>query len=301
MPKDFFNHFKIIADKYKSERVGSALDISDHEKMYTYQYPAQNFPGIYQSQLQYWGKKMNDDIYELYDADIDTTLCLVTKSFKHLGLRIRVAGEYTVKHIPWYPEYEGFSWYSNYLTYKNMDIKISSIKRLVMNYMNDNHIIPIKKNREVIIVKDDFSFWLKYNHWKCDLFAWIDNHVSQDTEFLNIGGEFGEVSIYASRKAKKVVTVENDKNIKLNRLDIPIIVDSEIDFKNLIQKHQLNNVVIYMNLKGKEENLIKEIYEYCQQHHCKAYIELYYENWINDWHQYSFLTESTSLIIDQFS
>ena len=49
----------------------------------------------------FWTKRVEDDEYELYEAGIDTTFALVNKKYPG-GKSIRVAGNFTARHIPWY-------------------------------------------------------------------------------------------------------------------------------------------------------------------------------------------------------
>jgi len=98
IPGNFINDLVELSEKYQCGKIGFALDISDYDKMYHFTY----FHGvtIYDWEKQYWTNRINDDKYELYWAPIDTTFCLVNK--KYGGSDIRVAGDFTAKHLPWY-------------------------------------------------------------------------------------------------------------------------------------------------------------------------------------------------------
>ena len=54
-----------------------------------------------------WQKKINDDAYELYHADVETTFALINnKYYKGNNYEgIRIAGNFTAKHLPWYVDY----------------------------------------------------------------------------------------------------------------------------------------------------------------------------------------------------
>jgi hypothetical protein len=105
MPKNFAEIFLNISNKYKASKVGSALDISD----------SNNFiPDFgtekYNHEKQFWLNKIDDPDYELYYATIDTTFCLVNLNYPltysgYFGTHIRVAGDFTAKHLPWYNNY----------------------------------------------------------------------------------------------------------------------------------------------------------------------------------------------------
>ena len=98
LPQNFIDVLVELSDKYQCGKIGVALDISDYEKMYQFTY----FHGatICEWEKQFWENKIDDDKYELYWAAIDTTFCLVNKNYG--GSDIRVAGDFTAKHLPWY-------------------------------------------------------------------------------------------------------------------------------------------------------------------------------------------------------
>jgi hypothetical protein len=130
MPSNFVEILLSLSNKHKVYKVGLALDISDSEKFipcdnYYYGYNIQDWEG------QYWRddrKLENDENYQVYDSSVDTTFCLINNKYldhsdpqwaEYKG--IRVAGDFTVKHLPWYnnyiedniPEDELNNWKSN--------------------------------------------------------------------------------------------------------------------------------------------------------------------------------------------
>jgi hypothetical protein len=130
MPFNFVEILLSLSNKYKVYKVGLALDISDSEKFipcdnYFHGYNIQDWEG------QYWRddrKLENDENYQVYDSSVDTTFCLINNKYldysdpqwaEYKG--IRVAGDFTVKHLPWYnnyiedniPEDELNNWKSN--------------------------------------------------------------------------------------------------------------------------------------------------------------------------------------------
>ena len=58
---------------------------------------------IYEHEKQFWINKIEDSSYELYYEDIDTTFCLINKNHDS-NCTIRIAGNFTAKHLPWYKE-----------------------------------------------------------------------------------------------------------------------------------------------------------------------------------------------------
>jgi hypothetical protein len=102
MPENFAEIFLNISNKYKSYKVGSALSIEDHNDFidcpnYT------NNQSIYDWESQFWTKAIQCDNHELYEANIDTTFCLVNNNYYRNN--IRIAGNFTAKHLPWYKDY----------------------------------------------------------------------------------------------------------------------------------------------------------------------------------------------------
>jgi len=102
LPKNFIEILSELSDKYKCSKIGFALDISDFDKMFKGSY----FDGltIYDWEKRFWKTKKDDENYELYKADIDTTFCLLNKKYEKNNFSIRIAGDFLAKHIPWYLE-----------------------------------------------------------------------------------------------------------------------------------------------------------------------------------------------------
>jgi hypothetical protein len=106
MPKNFANIFLELSNQYKCYKVGCALKIDDNKKFIqcgNYMYGK----NIYEWEKQFWEKPIMNDKYELYEAKIDTTCCLINTKYetKSLSNRIRVAGNFTARHLPWYDNY----------------------------------------------------------------------------------------------------------------------------------------------------------------------------------------------------
>ena len=100
MPKNFINILLNISNKYNAFKVGVSLNISDKDQFLD----CKNYTGgqtIYEWEKKYWVKRIKDSNYELYSAAIDTTFALVNYNYEG-GTHIRVAGDFTAKHLPWY-------------------------------------------------------------------------------------------------------------------------------------------------------------------------------------------------------
>ena len=105
MPNNFAEILLNISNKYKIYKVGCALDLSDMNNFiecpnYT------NNKSIYAHEIQFWKNKIIDE-YEIYNASIDTTFCLINNNYltDDTIKGIRIAGNFTTKHLPWYKDY----------------------------------------------------------------------------------------------------------------------------------------------------------------------------------------------------
>lgn len=98
MPKNVAGELLNISNKYKAYKVGLALDISDSEKFIEGHYGKL----VYKIESSYYKKKIDDSEHTLYDAPLDTTFVLVNKNFESAAKNIRVGGDFTCKHLPWY-------------------------------------------------------------------------------------------------------------------------------------------------------------------------------------------------------
>jgi hypothetical protein len=100
LPQNFITVLEDLSEKYKTSKIGFAIDISDFHKMHQ---------GVYQKGLtihdwekQFWEKRIEKETeYDLYIAPIDTTFSLFNKKYKN-NFCIRVGGVMTCKHLPYY-------------------------------------------------------------------------------------------------------------------------------------------------------------------------------------------------------
>lgn len=103
MPRNVSDILYKLSNKHKAYKVGLALDLSDKEKFLE----CSNYTKgqtIYEWEKKYWANPIQDENYELYNAEIDTTFCLINNNYTE-GIHIRIAGDFTAKHLPWYKNY----------------------------------------------------------------------------------------------------------------------------------------------------------------------------------------------------
>ena len=102
LPADFTRQLDEISLAYSAQRVGFALDLSDHTAMFQ-DADYHNGQSIHTWERHFWNRRLTSSAHEIYDAPIDTTFHLFDKTKPH-GMQIRVAGNFTAKHLPWYRE-----------------------------------------------------------------------------------------------------------------------------------------------------------------------------------------------------
>lgn len=125
----FIQEMVELSDKYNCGKIGFALDISEPNKLYTSKKYADN-KSIYEWESQFWLNRIDDSNYELYNAEIDTTFCLINKQ-NFYNSKIRVAGNFTAKHLPWYIENPIYSRDEIIKYCKSVKDGISTISRVI--------------------------------------------------------------------------------------------------------------------------------------------------------------------------
>jgi len=212
MPSNFIEILSNLSDKYGVFKIGLALDISDFEKMYQTGYYGDI--NIYDWERNFWNNKINDSNYELYNAPIDTTFCLLNKNNNNDD-GIRVAGNFTAKHLPWYIDNKVYNVYENYMANIKTLTGISTIARLILPYFEKKY-LKINKNDELFLIENDdnnpnLHFWKHhYENWENSSFKVYDKYLSKNNILIEIGGWIGATSMYGCRKSKHVYSIEAD-------------------------------------------------------------------------------------------
>lgn len=231
-PKDFIETLIQISRSRKCNRVGLALKLGDDTMIKSVYYDGKD---IDQWESRFWNEKIEDPNYELYRADIDTTFVLINKDpgrspdtrdhYNHDD--IRVAGDFTCRHLPWYIDDTIHTVYQRYNLY--IDASYSTTKKMYNSYIKENYHIIYKNDTSLLIpfVDDPFdpslnkprrndpnlNFWIGiFPQWESDTFQVFDKVLSPDKVMIDIGGWIGTTCIYGSRKSKHVYVVEADPN-----------------------------------------------------------------------------------------
>jgi FkbM family methyltransferase len=211
LPKDFLETFIEISELHNAYKVGFALDISDYSEMY--QIPNYHFgQSIYEWEYsQHWTTRLEHPKYELYLALLDTTFCMISKN-KNPYNNVRIAGNFTAKHLPWYVNNPIYNVYSNYNSNK-LSTKISNMSEIIVKNVLENYHTLTKNDETFFIDRGDpnNSFWEShFSHWEPETFDVLDAFLTKETTFIDIGAWVGPITLYASRKSKEVYSVEAD-------------------------------------------------------------------------------------------
>lgn len=305
IPCNFIEILATLSDKYKTTKIGFALDLSDHEKFYTTRDYFAN-QTICEWESQFWKKRIDnaDDGYELYDADIDTTFCLINKTNIMRGYdnKIRVAGDFTAKHIPWYIENEVYNLYDNYILNTNTTY-ISTISRIVKPYVEDNYLRTNINDESFFLEKD-----AKDSFWNKETFEVFDKYLSKDKVFIDIGTWISLTAMYGSRKSKHIygfameaqnATKDMNANCAKNyTITVFNTNDSIQKIKDIANDNGSDISLINVDIGGEEENRLDELYDIHVQYGIPLYITFHYPLWKDkNLDRFSYLTADNKNII----
>jgi len=132
------NTIKILHDLSKcfdkSRKIGLALRIDEVNDIINNE--------IVEWEKQFWNNRIQYDNYEIYNADIDTTFHLqspIPKMYhKYEDNNIRLAGDYTIRHLPWHKSYIQKMKKENYEEYFNDKNKSSSYQGIIQKFWKLN-------------------------------------------------------------------------------------------------------------------------------------------------------------------
>lgn len=118
-PPDFISHLQRVAERYNINKVGLALKIDD-------------LPDDihYRRQVKEWEKKYWENMIEpaIFAGELDTTFCIIKVGLPAQYQALRVGGNYTAKHIPWYVDFSNLDeeekYYLDHSSYRSNYKKI---------------------------------------------------------------------------------------------------------------------------------------------------------------------------------
>ena len=256
IPSNFIENLVKISNNYKAGRVGFAIEISSPEIRSELTYAGMPLK-LWES--RFWQMKIKDNIYELYNAPIDTTFCLINTIYNHLGLSIRVAGNYTCKHLPWYINFHEKLLEDEYTKYLENNIST--------NFWEDKFKLT-KKDNSVKISEQVHIDWIKDKIKFNELLVLGDNNLEDSFNKL-----FKDTYNY-----KNINTIKNKINSEKNRINTEKTI-KEIIFDIFNKKASLNLSLIYCNCYGEEENFIEDLLYICYINKIKLLIKFNYDKW----------------------
>lgn len=125
-PPPFIDTLIRMAEKYNKTKAGLALKVDD--------LPNNSYANYYKNWEidRFWQTELEP---EVYDACVDTTFCVIKPGLPFDYQAVRVAGNLTAKHIPWYTDFSNLDEEEKY--YLETASDKSSYKRFY-----ENHIRP---------------------------------------------------------------------------------------------------------------------------------------------------------------
>jgi len=119
-PEAFIEKMIQLAEKYKYDKAGLALRIDD--------LPDSEYANYARHwEKRYWEKSLETDVYI---AGVDTTFSVIKVGLPFQYESIRIAGNMTAKHIPWYLDYNALSDEEEYVLTRSSN-EFSTTKRFV--------------------------------------------------------------------------------------------------------------------------------------------------------------------------
>ncbi len=117
-PRNFIDSLISLSKEYKADKVGLAIKIDDLPS---------NFMGniIRGTESIYWVKEVPHRRFKIYQGMIDTTFALFDPNVPFNYKALRVAGDFTCKHIPWYTDFSNITKEEEYFI-KNCDRTVST-------------------------------------------------------------------------------------------------------------------------------------------------------------------------------
>jgi len=215
LPHDFVQRLFELSNRLGCYKIGFALDIADHDLMFEGVYFAER--SIYEWEKEFWTRPIeSEDGYELYHAAIDTTFHLVNKNVENHHFHIRVAGNFTAKHLPWYRENPVLNVYETHKMYAATS-DISTTRKLSMSQI-ERSFIKVEKRGQYFLIRDDpedrnLSFWREtYTKSEEETFQVFDRFLRKDRVFLDVGAWIGTTCMYAARLSSHVYAIEADED-----------------------------------------------------------------------------------------
>jgi hypothetical protein len=209
LPYNFVDIMIDLSIEYETHKLALAMDISDFSKMYQSKHYSDN-RNIYDTEIGHWSWRVNigesSSKYEMYFTSTDTTFHLIDKIGYHSTVRsIRIAGDFTAKHIPWYIENPIMNIYNLYTSYKNTE-KISTMANIIIPEIEAKYFV-IEKNNELFLINNDCKNDIDIG-WCEEEIGKIEEDSATQTNYILKNKKLTTV-LLASRRFKEVIFIGN--------------------------------------------------------------------------------------------
>lgn len=101
-PKGFIENMICIAKDFRAEKVGCTIAYKDISNPWIKEI-------IVPIESRYWRYSLSHPTYKIYLAPVDTTMCVVQPGRPFTYNAVRVGGDYTITHRPWYEDYNNLT------------------------------------------------------------------------------------------------------------------------------------------------------------------------------------------------
>lgn len=248
LPKDFIQNLVKVSNYFQTSRVGFALDIFSSDLL----------PNIKKKVIKwenkFWEKELKipglEDLL-LYEAAIDTTFCLVNNQHQTPWEKsIRIAGNYTCKHLPWHNCYQN----SLLPGEANFYFKHTKSSYWRESYLPTNKSLP--KHPTISFPK---QYWLgaetlqrKIPWWTPESVIFVDAILNSDDVVVEYGS--GGSSLFFAKRCKKVLSFETNpqwaqavqsayENLGFNNISLTVVNTYEDVNKNIDNLIDLPTVI----------------------------------------------------------
>jgi len=130
IPKTFVETLIKLSKEFKFDKVGLSINIKDLPKN-------EMTSSIKQIEEVYWIKKIPHRKYEIYQGMIDSSLAVFDPNIPFNYNALRVAGNFTSNHIPWYTNFNSLSKEELYFL-ENATEEFSIYKQNYLKWMHKN-------------------------------------------------------------------------------------------------------------------------------------------------------------------
>ena len=219
LPPEFVDKLSNWSDQYKLFKIGFALDISEPEGMF--QNPYIDGKTIPEWEAQFWKHSVPSAEVPMYFAAIDTTFCLINKNhtpgdFGFNGTNmIRVGGNYTCKHLPWYPQILKQIELSQSGLFGN-----SSTGTITQMLENSRSVRKNGQDLQIPISLHNLNWWIsEYPNWNPELFAQIPQ-LDSSKIFVDLDPQQGQLAVFCMNVFPIVVCLDSDPT---NTFDLKLL------------------------------------------------------------------------------